>query len=135
MRVCVRVCVNSCVPPLVNSPVGYTVAIARVKKSTGLSVFGLLYYNTIITLPFLTAMVITSSEFLAVQSYPCVAAAPCGGAHVHVYTRAHSVDTLTNRHTRSRMQRSAVGRRSERSCSQRQLPPPPCAPIAVLACV
>jgi hypothetical protein len=48
-----------------------------VKKDTGLSVFGLLYYNTIITLPFLVAMVVTSSEFEAVQSYPCVALCCC----------------------------------------------------------
>jgi len=52
------------------STAGYTVAIARVKKNTNLSVFGLLYYNTIITLPFLLGMVVTSSEFDAVQNYP-----------------------------------------------------------------
>ena len=52
------------------STAGYTVAIARVKKTTNLSVFGLLYYNTLITLPFLAAMVVTSSEFDAVQNYP-----------------------------------------------------------------
>jgi hypothetical protein len=56
-----HVCENACLPLLLLCGTGvtrYTVAIARVKKSTGLSVFGLLYYNTVITLPFLVAMVV-----------------------------------------------------------------------------
>ena len=52
------------------STAGYTVAIAHVKKATNLSVFGMLYYNTVLTLPFLVAFLMVSGEFDAVSKFP-----------------------------------------------------------------
>jgi len=52
------------------STAGYTIAIAHVKKSTNLSVFGMLYYNTLLTLPFLAAIVLVSGELDAVAKFP-----------------------------------------------------------------
>jgi solute carrier family 35 protein len=51
------------------STAGYTVAIAKVKKTTNLSVFGLLYYNTVITLPFLIGLTLVSSEIEKVRQF------------------------------------------------------------------
>jgi solute carrier family 35 protein len=52
------------------SQAGYLLFVAKREEETGMSTFGLLFYNSLVSLPFVVFMAIVSGELKGVLAYP-----------------------------------------------------------------